>query len=136
MASYCTKNDVAAVAYSGDRLEELPDQDVRWAIDAASAEADAYLAKAGLLPLATVDLATKMHVAKMAACTLFAHQSTPEDERRLREGRMDALEFFKMIAAGTIESTSTTDTGGTEPDPTTASGAGAVVSLPERGWYA
>lgn len=102
---YAVPSDVARYGLPAAALEMLPPEQIARACLAASGEAEGYLSSAYKLPLATWDIGTRSHVAKMAAYEAMRWRGFDPDSGKdasLEVGRGEAITWLNRIANGKL----------------------------------
>lgn len=130
---YLTEAELADQHLPGDvAAQSTPAEREAW-IEAASAEADGYLRRAGYtLPLTTAGADLKAAVGAIAAYRLASKLGLvpqPAHQADLYLNHKAAVAWLQGVAAGTI--TPAVDDGDASDDP---SGAPLVITNPRRDW--
>jgi phage gp36-like protein len=105
MTQYASIADLTSLGFPALALGSLPDADANNALDAASIEADGYLAPRYTLPLTTWPLSLRMHVARIAAYVIMSTRGMNPGSRGnelIVKGYDDAIMWLKNVARGVV----------------------------------
>lgn len=141
---YATPADVAKTGFAKAALEAIPVVDVATACLNASSEAEGYLAASTTLPIASLDAATRQHIARMALFETFRFRAAQAatNQPMIEIGRSDAIAWLTKVASGKLRPVELVDSNPVQPTPGTggssggssSTGSGFVVSQPSRRW--
>jgi phage gp36-like protein len=127
-----TPGDVARYGLPGAALEDTPVEAIANACLGASEEAAGYLSSAYQLPLTTWDVATRKHVACMAAYDLMrfrGYDPNAGPDELLQRGRDQAVQWLMRIADGKLRPVGIVDS-----TPVVTETEVYVESAASRGW--
>lgn len=131
MASYATLDDLSVYGMREAGVDNIEFAEL--ALDAASREADGYIASRHSVPLSTWPPSLTSHVCAIAAWTILRARGvsgTGADEV-IREAYLDAIRFLKDVGAGRASLIGAT----VAESPSPAATSGAYADSDEiRGW--
>ena len=135
---YCLPKDMGPAGLTKQARDSLTVLESAQACLTASSEAEGYLAPATTLPIAQLDEATRMHIARMAvfeAARPNGLASASSGKAAVIEiGRSDALKWLTNISTGKVVPPGLIDA---TPDVPEAGGGNSellVISTPSRRW--
>lgn len=102
---YAVPADIARYGLPATALEVLLPEQLARACLAASGEAEGYLSSAYTLPLASWDVGTRSHIARMAAYEAMRYRGFDPDSGKdtsLEIGRSEAVTWLNRIANGKL----------------------------------
>lgn len=105
MAAYATLADLGSLALPPIALSNVPDADKTAAIEAASSEADGYLASQYVLPIVTWGVDLTQHVCAIAAFRCLTRRGFNPEAPEVQVARVlydDAVNWLRRVSIGQI----------------------------------
>jgi phage gp36-like protein len=103
MSAYVTVDELEGLGINKKAIDSFSDAEKQTAIEAASSEADVYIARRVNVPLVTVPLAVKSHIARMAVFSLLSSRGmSPEKDKLVVDNYDRAIRFFNAVGAGNV----------------------------------
>ena len=129
---YCSVDDFTRFGIPPQALDGVPIAERALACLQASSEAEGYFASAYTMPLVSIDLATRGHVARMSALRLMTFMGFAPDSGKdssLEAGYTNAVSWLNRIAKGGLRPPGIVDSAPEILEPEVY-----VVSAAPRGW--